>query len=189
MSKSQICLAVPGVRSLHPYQPGKPIEELERELGILSSLKLASNENPLGPSAIALKAAMEALSEMALYPDATAYNLKLRLEQEYRIKPSCITAGNGSNDLIELIGRVFLQPGDEVIFSEFAFIVYPIVAQACCALGTAVPAKDYAHDLEAIAAKISLKTKLIYLANPNNPTGTAFSQSEFEQLRSGQFHR
>lgn len=184
MSKSQISLAVPGVQNLHPYQPGKPIEELERELGILGSLKLASNENPLGPSPIALNAAMQALSEMALYPDATAYRLKLRLEQEYRIKPSGITVGNGSNDLLDLIGRVFLQPGDEVIFSEFAFIVYPIVAQACCALGTAVPAKDYAHDLEAIAAQISPKTKLIYLANPNNPTGTAFSQTEFERLMS-----
>ncbi len=182
MTKSQISLAVPGVQQLHPYQPGKPIEELERELGITGSVKLASNENPLGPSQIAIQAATAALSEATLYPDASAYRLKQKINEVYGISPVCLTIGNGSNDLLELIGRVFLQPGDEVMFSEYAFIVYPIVTQACCATAKVIPAKDYGHDLDAMAASVTEKTKLVYLANPNNPTGTLFSQVEFERF-------
>lgn len=182
MSRSQISLAVPGAQTLKPYQPGKPIEEVERELGISSSLKLASNENPLGPSKLAMAAASEALSTSAFYPDATAFRLKNRLQQEFDIPAEQLTVGNGSNELIELIGRVFLEPGDEVMFSEYAFIVYPIVAQACCASSKVVAAKNFGHDLDAMSLAVSQKTKLVYLANPNNPTGTAFDSKEFESF-------
>lgn len=180
MACDQLNLAVPGVQQLHPYQPGKPIEELERELGIKNSVKLASNENPLGISAVARDAAQKALADSALYPDAMGFHLKQRLTEVYGIPADQLTLGNGSNDLLELIARVFVAPGDQVIYSEYAFIVYPLVTQACSAEGVEVPARDFGHDLDAMAGAVTQRTRLIYLANPNNPTGTVFSQSEFE---------
>lgn len=171
-------LAVAGVRELQPYQPGKPIEELERELGIENSIKLASNENPLGPSATALGAARAALEEMTLYPDAMGFRLKKRLTQAYGIDSAQLTLGNGSNDLLELITRVFVNPGDQVIYSQHAFIVYALVSRAVGAQVTEVAARDYGHDLTAMAAAATPDTKLIFLANPNNPTGTAFTRDE-----------
>ena len=178
MACDAIKLAVPGVQELKPYQPGKPIEELERELGIENSIKLASNENPLGPSEKALAAATAALKEMTLYPDAMGFRLKQRLTQEYGVGAEQLTLGNGSNDLLELITRVFVNPGDEVIYSEYAFIVYALVTRAAGAKVIEVPAKNFGHDLSAIAQAASVHTKLIFLANPNNPTGTAFTLQE-----------
>lgn len=182
MSCDAFKLAVAGVQELQPYQPGKPIEELERELGIENSIKLASNENPLGPSAKALSAARDALEEMTLYPDAMGFRLKKRLTQAYDIASSQLTLGNGSNDLLELITRVFVNPGDEVIYSEYAFIVYALVSRAVGAKVTEVPADNFGHDLKAIAAAATPETKLIFLANPNNPTGTAFTLNELRQF-------
>lgn len=178
MSCDAVQLAVAGVQKLHPYQPGKPIEELERELGVQNSVKLASNENPLGPSALALAAAAESLKHIALYPDAMGFKLKARLSECYDIAASQITLGNGSNDLLELIARVFVNPGDEVVYSQYAFIVYPLVAQAVGAKSIEVPALNYGHDLVAMAAAVTAKTKLVFLANPNNPTGTAFNRDD-----------
>lgn len=174
----QLQLAVPGVQQLSPYQPGKPIEELERELGITNSIKLASNENPLGPSKRALDAALSALTNSTLYPDASGIELKRALNKHFDIPIEQITLGNGSNDLLELIARVFIRPGDEVVFSEFAFIVYPLVTQACGGSAVVTPAKAFGHDLVAMAKAITENTRLVFLANPNNPTGTVFSKAE-----------
>jgi len=184
VSIDQKTLAVPGVQKLTPYQPGKPIEELERELGITESIKLASNENPLGPSSKALNAAIDSLQNVTLYPDASGTDLKRTLKDHFGLAEDRLTLGNGSNDLLELIARVFVRPDDEVIYSEYAFIVYPLVTQACCAVSVVTPAKEYGHDLEAMAHAISDKTRLIFLANPNNPTGTVFSVDEFRAFMS-----
>ncbi|SEQ85044.1 histidinol-phosphate aminotransferase [Amphritea atlantica] len=168
-------LATPGVQGLHPYQPGKPVEELERELGISNSIKLASNENPMGPSPVAMAAVQAALGESCRYPDASGYKLKQALSERYGISPDTITLGNGSNDVLELIGRAFIVPGDEVIYSQHAFVVYMLVAQSTGATSVVVPAREWGHDLDAMAAAITDKTRIIFLANPNNPTGTWFS--------------
>jgi histidinol-phosphate aminotransferase len=184
VSIDQKTLAVSGVQQLTPYQPGKPIEELERELGITESIKLASNENPLGPSSIALKAAIDSLQNVTLYPDASGTELKRTLNAQYGLAEDRLTLGNGSNDLLELIARVFVRPDDEVIYSEYAFIVYPLVTQACSAVSVVTPAKEYGHDLEAMANAITDKTRLIFLANPNNPTGTVFSVDAFRTFMS-----
>ncbi|MDO6562769.1 histidinol-phosphate transaminase [Amphritea sp. 1_MG-2023] len=169
-------LATPGVQGLHPYQPGKPVEELERELGISDSIKLASNENPLGPSQVAIKAVQAALSESARYPDASGFKLKKVLSEHYGYAPNTLTLGNGSNDVLEMIGRAFILPGDEVIYSEYAFVVYMLVAQASGAKAVVTAAKNWGHDLAAMAAAVTDKTRVIFLANPNNPTGTWFSE-------------
>lgn len=173
-------LATPGVQGLHPYLPGKPVDELERELGISNSIKLASNENPLGPSEQAMAAVRDALSESCRYPDANGFKLKQALAVHYGLQESCITLGNGSNDVLELIGRAFLQQGDEVIYSQHAFVVYMLVAQATGAKAVVTPAKDWGHDLDAMAKAITAKTRVIFIANPNNPTGTWLSQAELE---------
>lgn len=167
-----IALAVPGVQKLSPYQPGKPIEELERELGISDIIKLASNENPLGCSPRVLDAVEAGLSELSLYPDGNGFVLKQALADFYRRPLAEITLGNGSNDILELVGRAFLKPGDEAVFAQHSFAVYPIVVQAVGATGVCVPAKDWGHDLEAMAAAITPCTRVVFIANPNNPTGT-----------------
>ncbi|PVY78408.1 histidinol-phosphate aminotransferase [Tamilnaduibacter salinus] len=167
--------AVEGVRGLQPYQPGKPIDEVAREHGLdpASIIKLASNENPLGPSPKAMAAAREALSELARYPDGNAFQLKNALSARFGINTDQITLGNGSNDVLELAARTFAGPGAEVVFSEYAFAVYPIATRAVGASGVAVPARDWGHDLDAMAAAITERTRVIFVANPNNPTGTA----------------
>jgi histidinol-phosphate aminotransferase len=176
-------LALPSVQSLQPYLPGKPIEELQRELGLSNIVKLASNENPLGLSEKVVQAIQSVLKEGARYPDGNGYILKKALVDFYRQKDQVfainqLTLGNGSNDVLELIARAFVSPSDEVIFSEYAFAVYAIVTQAVGAKAVEVPAINWGHDLIAIAKSVTKKTKLIFLANPNNPTGTAFSNSE-----------
>lgn len=172
MSLNFLALANEGVQKLHPYQAGKPVDELERELGISNIVKLASNENPLGLSESVKFALQNELTELTRYPDANGYYLKKALADKYNVAINQITLGNGSNDLLELIARAFVSREHEVIFSEHAFVVYPLVTQAIGATAVAVAAKDYGHDLDAMANAISAQTKLIFIANPNNPTGT-----------------
>jgi histidinol-phosphate aminotransferase len=178
MSCDYRALALEGVRNLTPYQPGKPIEELERELGIRESVKLASNENPLGPGARALEAARGRLSGISLYPDGNGFALKRRLSEALDVAPACITLGNGSNEILELVARAYLAPGRNAVFSAHAFAVYPIVVQAVDAearVAAANPpdhAMPYGHDLDAMAALIDADTRVVFVANPNNPTGT-----------------
>lgn len=176
-------LALPCVQGLHPYTPGKPIEELQRELGLSNIIKLASNENPLGLSQKAIDGIQVAIKEGARYPDGNGFSLKSALKGYYQrqgfdLDVSQITLGNGSNDILELVARAYAGSNNEIIFSEYAFAVYSIVTKAVGAIAVEVPAKDWGHDLNAIASAITDKTKLIYLANPNNPTGTAFTEAE-----------
>lgn len=167
-----VSVATTGVQGLHPYQPGKPVDELERELGITNIVKLASNENPLGPSSKAVKAIENAFQDLSRYPDGNGFCLKNALAKRYQLEIEQVTLGNGSNDLLEIIARVFADSSSEIIFSQYAFAVYPIVAQAIGAKAVEVPAVDWGHDLEAMAKAITDNTKLIFIANPNNPTGT-----------------
>lgn len=178
-------LATKGVQGLTPYLPGKPIDELERELGITNSLKLASNENPLGPSKEVQKKLAEEIAGLHQYPDGSAHKLRSRLAQEYQLNQDQITLGNGSNDVLELIARAFLTDKDSAVFSEFAFAVYPIVVQAIGARSNIAKAyaadndsMPYGHDLDAILKSIDDQTKVIFLANPNNPTGTWLSPKD-----------
>ncbi|MDA0791442.1 MAG: histidinol-phosphate transaminase [Proteobacteria bacterium] len=167
-----IGMALPGVRELQPYQPGKPIEELERELGLTGVVKLASNENPLGPSPLVIDALGSAMSELGRYPDGSAYVLKNRLSEFLGVSTACLTIGNGSNDVLELLARVYLSPAVESIVSQHSFVVYPLVTRAIGADLTVIPARDYGQDLEATLAAINERTRLVFIANPNNPTGT-----------------
>jgi histidinol-phosphate aminotransferase len=171
-------LAVDCVRSLSPYVPGKPIEELERELGISNIIKLASNENPFGPSPFALAAMHATLADAGLYPDGSGHLLKHKLAAKLGVDPGRITLGNGSNDVLVLIAEAFLAPGLEAVYSQYAFAVYPIAVQATGATGIVAPAQPESsrmplgHDLAAMKAAITARTRLVFVANPNNPTGT-----------------
>jgi histidinol-phosphate aminotransferase len=173
-------LASPYLAGLIPYAPGKPIEEVERELGISGSVKLASNENPLGPSPKALQAIAGALAGLHRYPDGGGHALRQALARHWQISADWLILGNGSNELLELVGRSFLMPGDEVLYAQQAFVVYDMVAQVTGATKVAVALKDFAHDLPALQAAITPKTKLIFLANPNNPTGTCVDPRALE---------
>lgn len=173
-------LAVPGVQKLVPYTPGKPIEELERELGLTEIIKLASNENPLGPGKKALAAIQATLPDLALYPDGNGFNLKRALADKYEVEVSQITLGNGSNEILELVARAFLTPELEVVFSQHAFAVYPLVTQAVGATAVVAPALNYGHDLDEMLQRVSDKTRLVFIANPNNPTGTLLAQTDVE---------
>ena len=171
--------ACESILGLSPYQGGKPIEELERELGIKNITKLASNENPLGISKKVSDAIKGSLPNINRYPDGNAFELKMAISNKLSIKPEQISLGNGSNELLELIARVFVsESSDEVIFSEYAFVVYPLVTQALGATAQVSSAKNYGHDLNAMLKLISSNTKLIFVANPNNPTGTLLSNEE-----------
>jgi histidinol-phosphate aminotransferase len=171
-------LAVPGVRALHPYQPGKPIAALEREYGVRNAVKLASNENPLGPGPRAMAAAQAAIPDSARYPEGSGYLLTGRLAEKHGVSPACITLGNGSNDVLDMIARVFLGPGATAVFSQHAFAVYPIVVQAVGASARVAVAHDgsrgpvYGHDLAAMQSLVGPDTRVVFIANPNNPTGT-----------------
>ncbi len=175
-------LAVPGVQKLVPYTPGKPIEELERELGLTEIVKLASNENPLGPGSAVISAISTACSEISRYPDGNGYSLKQTIAEKLGVLPQQITLGNGSNEILELVARTFLTPELEVIFSQHAFAVYPLVTQAVGAKAIVVAAKEYGHDLSAMRARINENTRLIFIANPNNPTGTLLPRGELESF-------
>jgi len=173
-------LAIPGVRRLIPYKPGKPMDELERELGLADIVKLASNENPLGPGAKALAAIQAALPNLALYPDGSGFQLKQALADKWNLAPDQITLGNGSNEILELLARAFLTPELEAVFSQHAFAVYPLVTQAVGAVGVEAPAAGYGHDLQAMAQAVTANTRLVFIANPNNPTGTELPQSQIQ---------
>ncbi|MCP3869264.1 MAG: histidinol-phosphate transaminase [Gammaproteobacteria bacterium] len=164
--------AAPGIANLKPYVPGKPISELERELGITDSVKLASNENPLGCSDRAMAAIGGEIPEMARYPDGGGFALRAALAAKHGVDPVQITLGNGSNDVLDMIARVFLAPGRESLFSQHAFAVYPISSQAVGATLTIAPATGYGHDLEAMSSRVGESTRVVWIANPNNPTGT-----------------
>jgi histidinol-phosphate aminotransferase len=167
-------LAPRNIRAISPYVPGKPIAETARELGMeeASILKMASNENPLGPSPAALAAIRAALDDLAYYPDGSGYDLKRALQRKFGIAPECAVLGNGSNDVLELVARSFLTPADSAVYSQHAFLVYPLIVQALGAQHIEVPAKDYGSDLDAMARAVRANTKIVFLANPNNPTGT-----------------
>jgi histidinol-phosphate aminotransferase len=171
---NMINLAPEHIRAIAPYQGGKPITELAREMGLQPEniIKLASNENPLGISPKAEFAIQEALFDIARYPDGNSFALRDAVSQKFKVAPQQIVFGNGSNDILELAARAFLTSGAEVIYSQHAFAVYPLVTQATGATGITVPAKDYGHDLEAMLAAVNNKTRMIFVANPNNPTGT-----------------
>ena len=170
----------PFVADLIPYVPGKPVEELERELGVSNAVKIASNENPLGPSPLAEKAVIEAVHNLNRYPDGDAFYLKQKLAKKLRVKHETVIFGNGSNDVIDIAARTFMQPGDEAIFGEYAFIVYPIITKAVGATSVISPMPDYTHNLRDMHSRITEKTKIIFIANPNNPTGTMVRTDEFE---------
>ena len=170
------------IKSLTPYVPGKPVEELERELGITGSIKLASNENPLGPSPKAVAAIKKAAEGLNRYPDGSGFYLSQALTKKYGVDPGQIILGNGSNELIELVVRTFVQPGDEIISADPSFVVYTMITQAGGGTNVIVQCKDMRHDLEAIAERITQKTKIVFIANPNNPTGTMNSQAEMDQF-------
>ena len=182
-------IAVPGVQQLIPYLPGKPVDELERELGISNSIKLASNENPLGPSKRALAAALAALPAINFYPDGSGYKLSAALAKNHGVDESCITLGNGSNDVLELISRVFLAPECSAVFSEYAFAVYSLITQAvgaearvAKALSADHPVMPYGHDLDSFSKQINASTRVIFIANPNNPTGTWLAKDQLEDF-------
>lgn len=171
-------LAVAGVRGLQPYVPGKPISEVQREYGVHDVIKLASNENPLGPSPRVQAVLRDAISEIARYPDGAGYECRQAIAKQLDVDAEQIALGNGSNDILELIARCFVASGDEVIFSQYAFAVYAISTQAVAGKAVQVAAKDWGHDLHGMLAAISDKTRLIYIANPNNPTGTWLGRDE-----------
>lgn len=175
-------LAVQGVRDLVPYIPGKPIDELERELGLSNIVKLASNENTLGPSDKVKSAIEQALPELSRYPDGNGFALKNALAKKLKLSAAQVTLGNGSNEILELVARTFLKPGLEVVFSQHAFAVYPIVTQAAGAIAKVAPALSYGHDLDAMKALISENTRVVFIANPNNPTGTLLASSALKQF-------
>jgi histidinol-phosphate aminotransferase len=170
------------VRSIAPYQPGKPISELAREMGLAESsiVKLASNENPRGIGPRTRAAIEHALSDIARYPDGNGFELKAKLAARYHVDMASIVLGNGSNDVLELAALAFLGPGRAAVFSEHCFAVYPLATQARGARGIQVPAKNFGHDLEAMEKAIDDETYVVWLANPNNPTGTFARGNEVE---------
>lgn len=170
------------ITALTPYSPGKPLEELERELGITGSIKLASNENPLGPSPKALAAVKKTAAGLNRYPDGSGFALTQALAKHCGVDPSRIILGNGSNELIELAVRTFVLPGDEVISAAPSFVVYATAAQAAGGSNVIVPCTDHRHDLDAMADRITPSTKVVFIANPNNPTGTMNSHSELDRF-------
>ncbi len=174
-----LSLAAPGIDRLRPYVPGKPMEELERELGLSETLKLASNENPLGPSPLGLEAARASLDGINLYPDDNGFRLKNRLSARLGVAPERIILGAGSSDVIDMVARTFLAPGRNAVFSQYSFAMYPIYTTAAGAEGRVAPAlppdhpeMPYGHDLEAMRALVDGDTRVVFIANPNNPTGT-----------------
>jgi histidinol-phosphate aminotransferase len=174
---------IPTIEALAPYEGGKPIEELARELGITDAVKLASNENPLGPSPKALEAAGRVLADSHRYPDGAAYNLRAKLAAKHGVKMDEILLGAGSNELLDLTIRTFCTPADHVVFAEPSFVVYRIAALSCGVPFTAVPlTPGLVHDLPAMAAAVTPRTRVLFVANPNNPTGTHVGRAAVEKL-------
>jgi len=176
------------ISTLKPYIPGKPIEELERELGIRNSVKLASNENPIGPSPAAIKAIKNSLSRskgsnsLNRYPDGSGYYLKNALAKKHSVKPEEIILGNGSNELLDIAVRTYMTPGGEAVMAHPSFVVYSMAVQAVGGKAVQVPLTDYTHDLDAMLDAVTPKTKMLFIANPNNPTGTMNTKEELDRL-------
>ena len=170
------------IEALVPYPPGKPIEEVERELGIKGSIKLASNENPLGPSPKAVDAVSKALKNLHRYPDGGCYYLKEKLAKRLAVKPENLIIGNGSNEIIELVVKTFLRPGEEAVMGNPSFAVYPLVVPVAGGKPVLVPLKNLTHDLDAMADAITEKTKIVFIANPNNPTGTMNTKAQLDKF-------
>jgi histidinol-phosphate aminotransferase len=175
-------LANEHILGIAPYEPGKPIEELERELGIVDAIKLASNENPLPPSDRVQSAIRASLATLNRYPDGTAFYLRQALAKKHGVSAEQVILGNGSNELIELLTRTFLKPGDEAVVPHPSFVVYPMIVQASGGIRVMVMLKDYRLDLEAMARAMTPLTKLVFIANPNNPTATIVTADEVEQF-------
>jgi histidinol-phosphate aminotransferase len=174
----------PMLKDLPVYQPGRPIEEVARELGLPvdSIIKMASNENPLGPSPLAMAAIEKALTQLHLYPDGNAFYLKHKLAQKLGVTPAHLVLGTGSNEIIEFVSHALMRPGAEVIVSQYCFAIYPIMAKMFGAKVVTVPAHDYGHDLEAMAKAVNSSTTVMFVANPNNPTGTLASTESLMKL-------
>lgn len=172
-------LVPPYIQSLHPYEPGKPLEEVERELGIRNCVKMASNENPLGPSPKAKKAIAAAIKKIHFYPEGDAFYLRRRMMEALGVYSEELIFGNGSNELIELLIRCFVREGGNIVVSKHAFVVYKLITQGAGGETLEAPATaQYGHDLDAMAALVNGKTKLVFIANPNNPTGTYNTEKE-----------
>jgi len=174
----------PSLKDVPVYQPGRPIEEVARELGLDAGavIKLASNENPLGPSRLALAAMRRALSQAHLYPDGNAFYLKQKLAAKLGVTAPNLIFGNGSNELLELVGHALISPGSEVVVSQYCFAVYPMVTALFGGKLVVVPAKNFGHDLDAMLAAITPNTRVVFVANPSNPTGTAVSPAELTRF-------
>lgn len=170
------------VLGIQPYVPGKPIEELERELGISNSVKLASNENPVGPSPAAMKAIGQSFADINRYPDGSGFYLKKALSKELGISEEEIILGNGSNELLDLAAKTFMKDGDEAVMATPSFVVYFMAVQSVGGKSVQVPLKNYTHDLSAMADSITPATRMVFIANPNNPTGTINKKDEFEMV-------
>lgn len=182
MPNSTSNLARPEIFNLKPYTPGKPVEEVKRELGLTDVIKMASNENPLGASPLAAKAVNEALGLLHVYPDSNCYYLRRKLAEKLDIKENMILLGNGSDEILRLIAETFLHPGDEVVFAYPTFVEYEFTALVMGAKCVAVPLRDDRHDLPAMLEAVTPATRIVYLCNPNNPTGTYVSKAELDHF-------
>ena len=170
------------VAGLTPYQPGKPMAELTRELGITDIVKLASNENPRGPGALVRAAMQSCADQLARYPDGNGFELKQGLASHLRVDPAMLTLGNGSNDVLELAARVGISPATQGIVDEHAFVVYPLAIAGAHGELVVVPSVDFGHDLNGMLARLSDRTRMIFIANPNNPTGTWVSETQLVEF-------
>lgn len=168
------------VSAINPYVPGKPVEELERELGVKDSIKLASNENPLGPSPLAIAAIKDVALGLNRYPDGGGYYLKNALSERLSVRPDNIILGNGSNELLDIAARTYMRPGDEAVMAQPSFVVYAMAVQSMGCRSIQVPLKDYTHDLTTMLKAVTGKTRIVFIANPNNPTGTINRKEEFD---------
>lgn len=177
-----ISLALPGIQKLAPYEPGRSIAEVERQFGRHGVIKLASNENPLGPPPAVAALLKECAADLHRYPDGNGTALKQALADHLNVSIDCLTLGNGSNDVLELAARTFTGPQHQIVYSQYGFIVYPLVAQAIGAEAVRVAARDYGHDLAAMADAVTEHTRVMFLANPNNPTGTWSTRDELVML-------
>ncbi|MFN3682196.1 MAG: histidinol-phosphate transaminase, partial [Nitrospira sp.] len=172
----------PDIQSLTPYVPGKPIEELQRELGLQRVIKLASNENPLGPSPKALRALSEVTQSVHRYPDGGGYRLRQALAERWKVSIEHLILGNGSDELLGLLARAFLAPGDEAVMADHTFLIYKMEVTAAHGRPVVVPLRNWTHDLDAMARAITPRTRLLFVCNPNNPTGTMVSADEVTTL-------